>query len=761
MKREFGFAITSTDRPDCLSKLLFTIQRWSKNLNNIYVFDDSSMYKDKNEEICRKYGFPLFIDTGKRIGISANTNKCIEYMYNKFPYFLVMNNDVEIIRGGWETFYLNAMKITGIHHFCFRQYGLFGACQMGHAKTSNSKPDVLHDVKGIKIATIKDYFSNGVILTFDTKLVDKVGYFDEELFPSYGRGHNDYTNRVSMSGIQAPGIHDVYGSNEYFKVSKTESVTPSKKRREDFLKADKNYKSVCNDNTRIYISSPIRKQQYPKKTSHTNPYTISNNQLNFSKNEEISIILTAYKTQDYIEEALDSIENQTYFKNNNNYEILLGVDGCFETLEKVKSIRHKYRNLRVFMMDKNVGTYVTSNTMLSLCKYDNIIRFDTDDIMFDHMVDTVMLYLKTYDYIRFGFCDFYDTIKETKPRKLKAFGICAYNRSVIKKVGGYKSWPCSADVDFYNRVEKSCNVKLVNEILFYRRRHDNSLTSNLETGCGTPIRKKYDDIIRNKKNYTFSNYKIDPKISTYTEIKLEKDIFIKEPRPLIIYNLASYNREDSLELVVNSILPQCDQLRVYLNCYSSIPKYLYDPSIVYYTSQEYGDCGDIGKFHDCDNFKDCYYFTIDDDIFYPKNYSDKLIDKIEKYDRKHVVGVHGVDLLRRPILDYYKDRKVYHFKKELLFDKPVDILGTGTVAYFSNSIEIYRSDFKKNNMADIWFSCKLERNNIKRICVEREIGWLNPIELRSCQVKTIHDTAKKKGWGKLQAEIINKDFKNE
>lgn len=62
-----------------------------------------------------------------------------------------------------------------------------------------------------------------------------------------------------------------------------------------------------------------------------------------------SIIIAAYRTKDFIQECLEAIENQTYFKNNDNYEILLGIDGCIETLEKVQQIKNKIRNIKVFL----------------------------------------------------------------------------------------------------------------------------------------------------------------------------------------------------------------------------------------------------------------------------------------------------------------------------------------------------------------------------------------------------------------------------
>ena len=70
----------------------------------------------------------------------------------------------------------------------------------------------------------------------------------------------------------------------------------------------------------------------------------------------VSIIITAYNTADYIEECLDSIYDQSWFKKHRNWEVLLGVDHCKETLKKVVSIMEKYPNFRVFYMIENVGT---------------------------------------------------------------------------------------------------------------------------------------------------------------------------------------------------------------------------------------------------------------------------------------------------------------------------------------------------------------------------------------------------------------------
>ena len=42
------------------------------------------------------------------------------------------------------------------------------------------------------------------------------------------------------------------------------------------------------------------------------------------------------------------------------------------------------------MMKKNKGTYITSNTMMSIAKYDYLLRFDSDDIMNPNLIEILM-----------------------------------------------------------------------------------------------------------------------------------------------------------------------------------------------------------------------------------------------------------------------------------------------------------------------------------------------------------------------------------
>jgi glycosyltransferase involved in cell wall biosynthesis len=218
-----------------------------------------------------------------------------------------------------------------------------------------------------------------------------------------------------------------------------------------------------------------------------------------------SVIITAYKTAPYIEECLDSVFSQLY---TNNFEVILGIDGCLETLDKIKEIKHKYNGLRVLFFEANMGTYVTSNTLIKEAKHENIVRFDSDDIMLPFMLSFANLHLRNYDIVRFGFDNF--TKKGRYKHKGCAHGCIAYRKQVWEDLGGYKDWKCSADTDFLHRLKPEHRVKLLPETYFLRRKHSDSLTMNPETSMMSKLRKAY--------VMSTEHEKITPIFNTFTEI---------------------------------------------------------------------------------------------------------------------------------------------------------------------------------------------------------------------------------------------------
>lgn len=224
-----------------------------------------------------------------------------------------------------------------------------------------------------------------------------------------------------------------------------------------------------------------------------------------------SILITAYNTADYIEECLDSIEKQTYFIDNNEFEILIGVDHCEATLSKLKEIHHKYRNLNVYMMDKNVGTYITTNTLISLAKYDNIIRFDSDDIMRPFLVKEVAAH-RFNDIVRLSFNNFQNKTNQVEIKTRIAHGTIYFRKAMMDSfAGGYMPWKCGADTELIHRLGSNVSLYNLEKSVFYRRLHSKNLTLNPETGLTSELRNSYKKQI--KKEYSKEEIYI-PRITT-------------------------------------------------------------------------------------------------------------------------------------------------------------------------------------------------------------------------------------------------------
>jgi hypothetical protein len=230
MRNQTGVAILSTDRPECLNRLLTSIDRYTPEKSvSIFVIDDS-MYPDQTKNITCQYDWIKFIHTGNRIGIAKNTNEAFKVL-SHYKYGMIMNNDMEILKLEWEKFYPLAMVQTRYHHFCFQQEGLWGA-------GTNKRPETRSMVYGRTIKTI-DNHPQGALLAFDKRAFNTAGYFDAKMFKSYGKSHCMWSFSISESNIQPKGIHDVVGSNEFFKVHDEVCTTPNEERIESYNKNTK------------------------------------------------------------------------------------------------------------------------------------------------------------------------------------------------------------------------------------------------------------------------------------------------------------------------------------------------------------------------------------------------------------------------------------------------------------------------------------------------------------------------------------------
>ena len=215
-------------------------------------------------------------------------------------------------------------------------------------------------------------------------------------------------------------------------------------------------------------------------------------------------------------------------------------------------------------------------------------------------------------------------------------------------------------------------------------------------------------------------------------------------RPHVFASLATVPaRERGLERVVDALLPQVDALGVHLDRRARVPRWLDRDRIAVVR----GDRGDAGKFAWAGTTSG-YQLVCDDDLDYPPDYVERLIEGIERHGRRAVVGFHGA-VLREPVSDYFRSRRLLHFASPLARDTPVHVLGTGVAGYHVSALRVTPEDFPEPNMADIWLALLGQRRRVPFVCLRREPGWL--AELPGFREDSIYARARRDGRRETEA----------
>lgn len=202
----------------------------------------------------------------------------------------------------------------------------------------------------------------------------------------------------------------------------------------------------------------------------------------------ISIIIPAYQAQKYIQSCIESIYSQDI-----ELEVLVGIDNCKDTYDVIKGV---YPHVRLFYFNEHVGPFVIKNTLVDEATYDDVLFFDADDIMNKNVLRDVVEVLKTKQYIKLKYIDFYDGRKVNEKGHVMDDAIIAIKKQLFNEFNGYHPWKCAADTELRMRLEHY-NVSRGDtpSVFYYRRLHGNNLTLSKQTGHGSPIRESYKNII--------------------------------------------------------------------------------------------------------------------------------------------------------------------------------------------------------------------------------------------------------------------------
>jgi len=214
----------------------------------------------------------------------------------------------------------------------------------------------------------------------------------------------------------------------------------------------------------------------------------------------ISILIAAYQAQAWLEDCLDSLFTQ-HLPDGWKKQVLLGIDGCDETLRLAQNINRP--ELDVIYLRQNQGTYITFNTLMRYANGELLCRFDADDVMQQDFlsaqiqalvagIDMTMTW-STYTDDKLQATSHVMAHEVYHPKhglnRRGAEGQFIIKREVWNRLGGFRPWRCGADTDFFKRLQLAgFSFCVIEQFLYLRRTHENSLTAHPDTNFHSSLR---------------------------------------------------------------------------------------------------------------------------------------------------------------------------------------------------------------------------------------------------------------------------------
>jgi glycosyltransferase EpsE len=210
----------------------------------------------------------------------------------------------------------------------------------------------------------------------------------------------------------------------------------------------------------------------------------------------VSIIMPAYNVENFIEEAIQSILNQTY----TNFELLICDDGSTDQTWQIINQFDDERILK-FRNKVNIGNLKTTNFLFNEVKGDFIAVLDADDISDSKRIEEQIIFLN--DNIEYGIVgsqfeiideqgeSLYCGLLPMKDPDIKdkmskevipiLYGSILIRTDLVRKIGGFRIFfnrKGFADLDWLARAAELTKVYNLNIPLYKYRKHFDSFTNS-------------------------------------------------------------------------------------------------------------------------------------------------------------------------------------------------------------------------------------------------------------------------------------------
>ena len=230
-----------------------------------------------------------------------------------------------------------------------------------------------------------------------------------------------------------------------------------------------------------------------------------------NKTPEISLIMSVYNGEDYLNEAIDSVLNQTF----KEFELII-INDCStdKTPEILKSFEEKDERVKVHTNEVNLRLPSSLNKAISFAKGKYIARMDADDICLPERLEKQYKFMEKNQNVALSSCRFM-TLKNGVISSGGCGGKCdnesvkalllvtnpILHPGIIAKADAIrgllydKTFTCTEDMELWTRfVMAGYDVEIMPEYLMIYRLHDKQITD-------TTLDKQRKEVIEIQKNY--------------------------------------------------------------------------------------------------------------------------------------------------------------------------------------------------------------------------------------------------------------------
>lgn len=212
---KIGIGIVTCNRPEYLIKLLESI----KNCN----FAELVIVNDGDEVIIPGYNYYI-INNETNLGVGKSKNKAMQHLLDKnCDYIFIIEDDMIILDDTVFDKYINAHRVSGIHHFNYGPGSPFNRKQIiqnfdlhnRHLLDQHTEPNpkLVIDYGDVKISLFEHTVA--MFSFFTREVLEKVGLIDDAFYNAWE--HVDHTYRIIKSGYHPPfwWFADLHDSHKY------------------------------------------------------------------------------------------------------------------------------------------------------------------------------------------------------------------------------------------------------------------------------------------------------------------------------------------------------------------------------------------------------------------------------------------------------------------------------------------------------------------------------------------------------------------